>query len=150
MNIKNYTSSVPASSSINKIENALVEIGATNINKVYENKICTGITFLYFDVKMNQTFAFRFKAQVEECFNVFWKDVKRPRNDTKQKTLEQANRTAWKIVCDLVEIQCANVLLGQATPLQMFLSNTYDHKSNETLYEKVINGKANLLLDHKK
>lgn len=150
MNIKNYTSSVPAGVSQRKIEDALVDIGATNINKVYENKICIGITFLYFDVKMNQTFAFQLKAQVDECFKIFWEEIKRPRNDTRQKTLDQANRTAWKIVCDLVEIQCANILLGQATPLQMFLSNTYDHKNNETMYDKVLKGKSLYLPDIKK
>jgi hypothetical protein len=49
MNIKNYTSTVEASRSMARIEELLVEIGADNINKKYENKICTGITFLYYD-----------------------------------------------------------------------------------------------------
>lgn len=149
MNIKNYTSSTPASQSISKIENALVQIGASNINKVYENKICSGINFLFYDTKLQRTFVFNLRAQVKECFEIFWKDVKRPRADTKEKTLDQANRTAWKIVSDLVELQCANILLGQATPLQMFLSNTFDPASQETLYDKVMNGKAKLLLPPK-
>ena len=46
MNIKNYTSTVDAGRSMAKIEELLVEIGATNINKEYTNKICTDITFL--------------------------------------------------------------------------------------------------------
>lgn len=49
MNIKNYTSTVDASRSMGKIEELLVEIGATNINKQYTDKACTGITFLLFD-----------------------------------------------------------------------------------------------------
>ena len=83
MNIRNYTSTVDASRSMAKIEELLVEIGATNINKQYSDKICTGITFLLFDLQLQQTLPFHLKAQVEECFSILWKDVKRPRPDTR-------------------------------------------------------------------
>jgi len=49
MNIKNYTSNIESSQSMARIEELLVEIGATTINKQYIDKLCTGITFLYFD-----------------------------------------------------------------------------------------------------
>ena len=145
MNIKNYTSTVDASRSMAKIEELLVEIGATNVNKQYTDKICTGITFLLFDQQLQQTLPFHLKAQVEECFTVLWKDVKRPRSDTKELLKKQAAKTAWKILCDLAELQCSMVLLGQATPLQMFLSSVYDLKSHETLFAKVSSGKIKLL-----
>ena len=145
MNIKNYTSTVDAVRSMAKIEELLVEIGATNINKQYENKICTGITFLLFDLQLQQTLPFHLKAQVEECFLILWKDVKRPRPDTKTILQHQANKTAWKILSDWTEIQCSMILLGQAKPLQMFLPFMYDMKTSETLFDKVANGKLNLL-----
>lgn len=145
MNIKNYTSTVDAVRSMAKIEELLVEIGATNINKQYENKICTGITFLLFDLQLQQTLPFHLKAQVEECFLILWKDVKRPRADTADALHLQAKKTAWKILSDWTEIQCSMILLGQAKPLQMFLPFMYDMKTSETLFEKVANGKLNLL-----
>jgi hypothetical protein len=145
MNIKNYTSTVDASRSMGKIEELLVEIGATNINKQYEQKICTGITFLLFDQQLQQTLPFHLKAQVEECFVILWKDVKRPRPDTKATLQQQANKTAWKILSDWTEIQCSMILLGQAKPLQMFLPFMYDMKTNETLFDKVSSGKMKLL-----
>lgn len=37
------------------------------------------------------------------------------------------------------------ILLGQAKPLQMFLPFMYDMKTNETLFDKVSNGKVKLL-----
>ena len=145
MNIKNYTSTVDASRSMAKIEELLVEIGATNINKQYTNKICTGITFLLFDQQLQQTIPFHLKAQVEECFAILWKDVKRPRPDTRATLQIQANKTAWKILSDWTEIQCSMILLGQAKPLQMFLPFMYDMKTSETLFDKIANGKMKLL-----
>ena len=98
MNIKNYTSSIEASRSMARIEELLVEIGATNVNKQYADKVCTGITFLLFDQQLQQTLAFHLKAQVQECFKVLWKDVKRPQANTKTTLQQQANKTAWKIL----------------------------------------------------
>ena len=145
MNIKNYTSTIDASRSMAKIEELLVEIGATNINKQYAEKICTGITFLLFDQQLQQTLPFHLKAQVEECFSILWKDVKRPRSDTKDLLRKQAAKTAWKILSDWTEIQCSMILLGQAKPQQMFLPFMYDMKTNETLFDKVPNGKVKML-----
>jgi hypothetical protein len=146
MNIKNYTSTIDASKSMAKIEELLVEVGASHVNKTYKDKVCTGITFLLYDQGVGQTLAFHLKAQVTECFNVLWKEVKRPTADTKKNILAQANRTAWKILSDWTEIQISMILLGQAKPLQMFLPFVYDVKNEETLYDKIESGKmANLL-----
>lgn len=145
MNIKNYTSTVDANRSMANMEALLVEIGATNINKQFVDKACTGITFLLFDPQLKQTLAFHLKAQVEECFLILWKDVKRPRPDTRATLQQQANKTAWKILSDWTEIQCSMILLGQAKPLQMFLPFMYDMKTNETLFDKVSCGKVKLL-----
>lgn len=134
MNIKNYTSTVDASRSMAKIEEMLVEIGATNINKKYEEKICTGITFLLYDQQLQQTLPFHLKAQVEECFLILWKDVKRPRHDTKAVLKHQASKTAWKILSDWTEIQCSMIFLGQAKPLQMFLPFVYDLKNRRNIF----------------
>ncbi len=148
MNIKNYTSSIDASRSMAKIEELLVDIGATNINKQYEEKVCIGITFLLFDQQLQKTLPFHLKAQVEECFNVLWQDVKRPRPETRAAIQQQASRTAWKILSDWTEVQCSMILLGQAKPLQMFLPFMYDMKTNETLFDKVCSGKVKLLTNN--
>ena len=101
MNIKNYTSTIEASRFMARIEELLVEIGAANISKQYANKECTGITFLLYDQQLQQTLPFHLKAQTEECFSILWKDVKRPRPETKLMLQKQANRTAWKILSRL-------------------------------------------------
>lgn len=145
MNIKNYTSNIDAPRSMARIEELLVEIGASNINKQYTDKVCSGITFLLFDELLHQTMAFHLKAQVEECFTVLWSEVKRPQSNTKFVLQQQATRTAWKILSDWTEIQCSMILLKQAKPLQMFLPFIYDTKTRETLFDKVTSGKVKLL-----
>lgn len=98
---------VPSAETIDKAKlffkwgELLVEIGATNINKKYENKICAGITFLYFDNQLGQTLAFHLKAQVDEVFTILWKEVKRPQANTKETLKSQANRTAELLVACL-------------------------------------------------
>jgi hypothetical protein len=129
-----------------RIEELLVEIGATNINKQYKDKICLGITFLLFDPQLQQTLAFHLAAQVEECFTVLWKQVKRPQSNTRDMLMKQASRTAWKILSDWTEIQCTMILLKQAKPLQMFLPFVYDLQSNETLVYKDTTVKLKLLV----
>ncbi len=145
MNIENYTSTKDSSSSIAKIEELLLEIGASKINKQYEDKICTSITFILCERQLNQTFSFHLKAQIQECFAILWQDVKRPRPDTAAIIQQQASRTAWKILSEWTEVQCSMILFSQAKPLQMFLPFIYDMKTNETLFDKVSNGKVKLL-----
>lgn len=135
MNLKNYTSEVSAYSSISRIEKCLVTAGATNISKKYENGICTAITFRM--MVNGIPLFFQLPAKANACFDVMWKEVKRPRHDTKQKTMEQSERTAWKIVCDWVEVQLSMIQLEQAEPLQVFLPYVYDPNTDETFYHKL-------------
>lgn len=127
-----------------RMDQLLVEIRATKINKQYENKICTGITFLLYDHQLQQTLPFHLKAQVEECFTILWKYVKRPRPDTRELLKKQAAKTAWKILSDWTKIQCSMILSGQAKPLQIFLPFKYDTKNNETKFDKVKSGRRKL------
>lgn len=143
MNLKNYTSTVPAVTSMGKIEQNLVTAGATDISKKYEDGVCIAITFRM--VVNTQALFFKLPARVEHCFQVLWKEVKRPQADTKQKTREQAARTAWKIISDWVEIQLSMILLEQALPLQVFLPYVYDPVKEETFFERLEQGGFKLL-----
>jgi hypothetical protein len=145
MNVKNYTSGVDPTVSMAKIEKCLIDIGASNINKRYVDKICTGITFLIFDVKIAQTIPFHFTADIDGCFKVFDAERKRKTPEGKAADMLQANRTAWKIMSDWVELQCSMILLKQATPLKMFLSYVYDVAEEESFHDKIVRGKINLL-----
>ncbi|NCT92929.1 MAG: hypothetical protein GXC72_00770 [Chitinophagaceae bacterium] len=138
MNLKNYTSSVPAATSILRICKALVEAGATDISQKYdpETKTCIAISFRLVITGQVPMF-FQLPAKVDPCFNVLWNEVKRPRADSRKKIMEQAERTAWKIVADWVEIQLSMILLEQAEPLQVFLPYVYDPVKQRTFYQSL-------------
>jgi hypothetical protein len=135
MNLKNYTSEVPAITSMGRIERCLVEAGATDISKKYEDGICRAIRF-----RMpinNIPVFFELPARVDSCYKVLWADVKRPRPDTKKKIEQQAERTAWKIICEWVECQLSMIKLEQAEALQVFLPYVWDPAKEETFFEKL-------------
>lgn len=134
MNIKNYTSTVPAITSMGRIEKALVIAGATNISKTYEDQVCTAITFRMIIPGQTPMF-FQLPAKVEPCFRVLWSEVKRPRADTENLIRQQAERTAWKIVADWVDIQLSMIQLEQAEPMQVFLPYVYDPNTERTFYD---------------
>ena len=137
MSIKNYTSATPAWKSINNIEKYLVAAGATDISKKYENGICTAITFRMVIRPDYHTLFFQLPAKVEACFDVFWKEIKQPKKDTKLRIREQAERTAWKIVCDWVQVQLSMIQLDQAEIVEVFLPYVYDPRTDQTFYHKI-------------
>lgn len=135
MNLKNYTSEVPSHRSMAIIEKNLVEAGATDISKKYEDGICRAITFrMLID---QQPLFFKLPAKVDSCFKVLWAEIKRPQPDTRKRIIEQSERTAWKIVCDWVEVQLSMIRLDQVEALQIFLPYVYDPGSDQTFYEKL-------------
>lgn len=140
-NIKNYTSTVPAITSQGRIEKCLIEAGATDISKKYEDGICIAITFRIMhktqEMPIGIPLFFKLPAKVDACFKVLWKEVIRPKPDTRKRTMEQAERTAWKIISDWTEIQLAMIQLEQAEILQIFLPYAYDVGKDQTYYEQI-------------
>lgn len=144
MNIKNYTSEVPAITSMGRIERNLVEAGATDISKKYDDGICTAIRFRIL-FNGNPLF-FELPAKVQACYKVLWAEVKRPNKETQTRIQQQSERTAWKIVSDWVEIQLSMIKLEQAEMLQVFLPYAWNPTTEETYYQKVKAGGFKALL----
>lgn len=143
MKLKNYTSTIPATRSMSKIEELLVEVGAKNINKEYVDK---KVTAFYFLVDVNQkSRLFKLPAKAEAIEKVLKAEVKKPQANTYKNIEAQAERTAWKIISDWVEIQCTMIKLEQAELAQVFLPYNYDTKTGSTLWEQVKDNDFKLL-----
>jgi len=149
MNLKNYTSSVSVVSSINKIEHRLVSAGATHIAKVYDDdKNVKGITF---QIPVNdKPLLFKLPASSESVFNVLWKEVRRPRPDTRKNIQQQADRTAWKLLSDWVDIQISFIRMEQVEFLEVFLSYCWDPVTDKTYFDKIRENKFQALAQYNK
>jgi len=135
MNLKNYTSSVPAMTTISYIETYLMDCGATGISKEIKNGIVASIIFEVPDDKGHKRLI-KLPANTEAVHEFLWRDyctsAIRPRK-VKDDFKDQASRTAWKIMQDWVQIQMSLIKLKQADILQVFLA--YIWNGQETYYE---------------
>jgi hypothetical protein len=136
MMIKNYTSTVAVSRSIQHIEDCLIRRGAKNILKEYdENKKLASICFtLTVDGKETP---FKLPASVEQVKKILKASVRRPTSATYEKIKDQAERTAWKLQSDWVDIQMSLIELNQVEILQVFLAYVYDPARQQTYFEKM-------------
>lgn len=145
MNLKNYTSSVPAHQTISYIEAYLAECGVDGIAKEYDStkRPCA----LFFRVTLGEKkFCIRLPAKIAEVQESLWRDYctshSRPRK-VKEDFAEQAARTAWKIQHDWVQVQMSLVKLKQVDFIQAFLAFIWD--GSQTYYDYLKAGKFKAL-----
>lgn len=139
MLLKNYTSSVSADITLARIERMLVDAGATGIAKEYKaGKVVSLVFQMSYDPdKLPMTV--KLPANVEACLKVFWKDHCDSRSLRSRKTeadfMDQAERTAWKLQQDWVEVQVSLIKLNQQSRIQAFLP--YVWNGEQTFYERL-------------
>lgn len=134
MKIRNYTSTVPAAKTIARIEEILAEMGAKAIGKNYQNGRVNSITFQLF--VHGEDHLVRLPANPEAVYGVLMSDgIKNPTTAKLQQIREQAERTAWKIQQEWLEIELSLIKLNQKDPLQAFLSYLWD--GERTFFERL-------------
>jgi hypothetical protein len=148
MFLKNYTSEIHQDTTISRIERLLVNAGATGIQKLYTGANCTAIVFeIAFE---DRPLRVRLPANVENCLNALWNDyVRSSPKGRKEKVdfVEQATRTAWKLVQDWVEVQVSLIQLKQVESLEVFMPYVWDGK--RTYYESLRENRFKALLPEK-
>jgi hypothetical protein len=135
MNLKNYTSGIAAQTTISYIETYLIDAGATGIMKEIKDGQVVAIIFEMLDERGSKRLV-KLPANVVQVQEYLWSEYLashvRPRA-TKEEMLEQAGRTAWKIMQDWVQIQVSMIKLRQMSMLQVFLPYIWD--GQKTYYE---------------
>lgn len=148
MNLKNYTSEVPADTSIARIERLLVDAGASGIAKEYEGGRVRSLVFKIAFEKDKPPVVIKLPANVARCQHVMWEEhCKKRSNRSRLKDkdfLPQAERTAWRILQDWVEVQVSLIRLRQIDTIQAFLAFCFD--GQRTVYERVKQGEFKALL----
>lgn len=150
MFLKNYTSDVPVSETINKIRKVLIRCGVSAISEEYS--VAGEISAITFKIEAaTGTMTIRLPADKAKATDALWLDYVgddavhtdgnrvagngRSGNKKKRRTdfAEQGARTAWKTVQDWIEVQLSMIQMKQADTLQVFLPYVYDGK--RTYYE---------------
>lgn len=142
--LKNYTSEVSVSKTISRIEDVLIRCGVSGITKEYigtTGKI-GAITFHIQPDPDLPTMTVRLPVEVERARDALWVNYadgeelnekgdallspykKKRRADFQ----EQAERTAWKIIQDWVEVQMSMIQMKQADYREVFLPYVWDGK----------------------
>jgi len=82
--------------------------------------------------------AFKLPANVKLVREMMLSEIRRPRKGTSTRVEDQAERTAWKLLLDWVEVQTSMILIGRREVTEIFLPYLYDFKKDETLYERLV------------
>lgn len=143
MFLKNYTSDVPVSQTIHRIEQVLIKCGVSGIMKEY-GPINGAVSAVTFQIKLDHSkpWTIRLPANVQKAWDALWlnyadgeklsDDGMRLRWSRKSKCKadfrEQAERTAWKIIQDWVEVQMSMIQMQQADFREVFLPYVWDGK----------------------
>ena len=134
MAILNYTTTIAAFQSAAEIECILVKHRAKSIMKNYDNERITGISFLI-DNGTSQI-PIRMPARTEDCLQVLKKQKQENPRKRIIDTPEQAERVAWRILKDWVEVQMALLDMKMVQFEEIFMPYI-EINNGQTLYEKL-------------
>jgi hypothetical protein len=163
MFLKNYTSEVPVSQTIYRIEQVLIKCGVSGITKEYGT---TGdVSAVCFQIKVDPNLpgvSVRLPVNKERALDALWLNYadgekltpdgnllqwcskkKKKRADF----IQQAERTAWKIVQDWVEVQMSMIQMKQADFIEVFLP--YVWNGHTTVYGRIKESGFRALLPEK-
>lgn len=128
---------MPAARSISYIEAKLIQHGAKQIMKTYDENQRLKAIFFSINIAGNDM-SFKLPANVQQCEKVLLSNLSsRARPDTRKKVPQQAERTAWKILQDWVEAQMAMIELAQIEVMEVFLPYLYDGQKDQTFFEQI-------------
>jgi hypothetical protein len=136
MNLRNYTSEVPAAHSVAKIAAALVDHGATDIQHTYADKQLIGIAFII-TLPEGQQMPIKLPARTKQIEILLTRELRRRTPETLDRAKAQAQRTAWKLLAEWVEIQLTLIRLQQVEFLEVFLPYVYRPSEGTTFYEEM-------------
>ena len=143
MFLKNYTSEVPVHQTVYRIEQTLLKAGVTGIAKEYLPGSVGKISAITFAIKFDEGRPVTIRLPVDEdaAQQALWLDYAdgdklspdgntltmwSKKKKTKADFREQAERTAWKIMQDWVEVQLSMIQMKQADFQQVFLPYMWD------------------------
>lgn len=152
MFLKNYTSDVPVNQTVHRIEQVLIRCGVSGIMKEYTG-VNGEIAALIFQLDApGGKVSIRIPVDKKKALEALWLDYAdgdkltadgsaiswNPRKKKRRVDFaDQAERTAWKIMQDWVEVQMSLIQMKQVDTLQVFLPYVMMN-AKENYYEQLV------------
>lgn len=162
MFLKNYTSDVPVSRTIQRIEEVLIRCGVLGIQKEYAGTNGTVIAISFRIRDGERRFNVRLPADKERALEALWLDYvdgdalndagdqlswRSKKHKKRSDFSQQAERTAWRIIEDWVSVQMSMIQLRQAEAVEVFMPYIYD--GHQTVFQRIKAGGMRALLPEK-
>lgn len=153
MGLLNYTTEIDADKTAQEISKCLSLHGASAVMTEYDEKEAV-VSSISFKIKLDDQFiTFRLPCDYKPVLEILKRDSKVEEyhalyEKTQTKLKLQAVRTAWRIVKDWVEAQCALIETQMVTTTQVFLPYAVA-KDGRTLSEHINDNPSMLLGDGK-
>jgi len=136
--LKNYSTKIPATQTVNEIEEIFQRHNATDIWKQYENGNIVSLNFA-----VNTEFGkipFKLPVNVDAVVKLLKDSKKEKKVNLSVKQVNDADvarRIAWRIIKDWIDAQMALVDISMVKLEQVFLPYAYDFHNNQSLYESI-------------
>lgn len=134
MALLNYTTTVEAYKTVSEIEQMLVKHGAKSIMKQFDDEMITSLSFLI-NTGVNDI-PIKLPIRVDDVLQVLIEQKKMHPKAGIKATKDQANRVAWRILKDWIEVQMALLDIGMVQFEEIFLSYI-ETAGGKTIYEKL-------------
>lgn len=139
MAIKNYTTTINANKTIREIQELLSKHGATAIMTEYSNGNVTGLSFKIMTPRGEM--GVRLPANTDRVLQVLRNQ--RKKNNKVKDTMEQATKTAWRIIKDWIDAQMAILETEMVEMEEIFLPYMINN-DGQTLYQAFKNNQLML------
>ena len=139
MAIKNYTTTINANKTIGEIQELLSKHGANAIMTEYKDGEVIGLSFKIMTSRGEM--GIRLPANTERVLQVL-KNQRKKNNQVKD-TMEQATKTAWRIIKDWIDAQMAILETEMVEMEEIFLQYVINN-NGQTLYQAFKNNQLML------
>lgn len=139
MAIKNYTTTINANKTIREIQEILSKHGANAIMTEYNNGEVIGLSFKIMTPRGEM--GVRLPANTDRVLQVLRNQ--RKKNNQVKDTMEQATKTAWRIIKDWIDAQMAILETEMVEMEEIFLPYMINN-DGQTLYQAFKNNQLML------
>lgn len=129
--MKNYTSRMPVTESVEKIITALKTTGAFAVNSQWTQGPAHAPTSITCSIPTENGAIGTYKFAPDV------KVVQSTLTGSEEKKKAQAEITAWKSMLDFIDIQCDRIALKQSTPMGAFMEFIYYPQQGITFMERL-------------